>query len=62
MGVLIGDTSADGAVNSSDVAETKARSGMTINPTNFRSDVNANGSINDSDLSLIKSNLGTGLP
>ena len=62
MGVLIGDTSADGAVNSSDVAETKARSGMTINPTNFRSDVNANGSINDSDVSLIKSNLGTGLP
>jgi hypothetical protein len=28
----------------------------------FRSDVNANGSINDSDVSLIKSNLGTGLP
>lgn len=62
MGVLIGDTSADGAVNSGDIAQTKARSGMTTNATNFRSDVNANGSINDSDVSLIKSNVGTGLP
>lgn len=62
MGVLIGDTNADRAVNSGDIAETKARSGMTVNATNFRSDVNANGSINDSDVSLIKSNLGTGLP
>ena len=62
MGVLVGDTNGGGAVNSGDVAQTKARSGMAIDATNFRSDVSANGAINDSDVSIIKSLLGTGLP
>jgi plastocyanin len=62
MSLLIGDTNANGAVNSGDVAQTKARIGQTLDATNFRSDVNANGAINAGDVSLIKSLLGTGLP
>ncbi|MEP7014421.1 MAG: dockerin type I repeat-containing protein [Verrucomicrobiota bacterium] len=59
MAMLIGDTNANGAVNSADVAQTKSRIGQTLDATNFRSDVNANGAINASDVALIKSNIGT---
>jgi hypothetical protein len=62
MSILAGDTNANAAVNSGDVAQTKARLGQVIDATNFRSDVNANGAINAGDVSLIKSLLGTGLP
>lgn len=62
MGVLIGDTSGDGNVNTSDVAQTKSRIGQAVGATNFRSDVNANGVINASDAGLVKSNIGSGLP
>jgi hypothetical protein len=62
MGVLAGDTNANGTVNAADVAQTKARLGQTVDGTNFRSDVNANGSINAGDVSIIKADLGTGLP
>ena len=62
MGVLVGDSNANGTVNASDVSQTKARLGQTITSANFRSDVNANGGINGSDVSLVKSRLGTGLP
>ena len=62
MGVLIGDTTGNGSVNSSDVSQTKARSGQTINALNFRSDVTVSGSINASDVSLVKSKSGTALP
>ena len=62
MGVLIGDTSANGSVNSSDISQTKAQSGTAATATNFRQDVTANGSINSSDISLVKSKSGTALP
>ena len=62
MGILVGDTNANGTVNAADVAQTKARLGQTVDATNFRSDVNANGTINAADVSIIKSHLGTGLP
>jgi hypothetical protein len=62
MSILIGDTNANGIVNSSDVSQTKSRIGQSVDSTNFREDVNANGAINGSDVSLIKSHLGTGLP
>src|SRR5207253_1498762 len=61
-GFLLGDTNANGAVNSADVAQTKSRIGQPINTTNFRSDVNVSGGINASDVSIIKSKIGTGLP
>jgi hypothetical protein len=62
MGVLVGDVNGNAAVNASDVAQTKSRSGQTVDPTTFRSDVNANGSINATDVSLVKSSIGIGLP
>jgi len=62
MSILIGDTTANGRVNASDIAQTKLRIGQQINETNFRSDVNANGYIDAADVSLVKSNVGIGLP
>ena len=62
MGVLIGDVNGNGAVNASDVAQTKSRSGQPVAAATFRADVNANGSINAADVSLVKASAGTGLP
>jgi hypothetical protein len=62
MGVLVGDTGGNGTVNASDVSQTKARIGQTVDATNFRSDVNISGGINAGDVTIIKSHLGTGLP
>ncbi len=62
MGVLVGDTTANGAVNSSDVSQTKAQSGSAVTSSNFREDVNLNGLVNSSDISLVKSKSGTALP
>jgi hypothetical protein len=62
MGLLIGDTNANGAVNAGDVAQTKSRLGQAVDATNFRSDVIANGAMNAGDISIVKSNLGSGLP
>jgi hypothetical protein len=60
--VLVGDTNANGSVNSADVSQAKSRIDENVNASNFRIDVNANGAINAGDVSLIKSNIGTGLP
>ena len=62
FGLLIGDTSGNGSVNASDVAQTKSQSGMAACPSNFREDVNGDGSINASDISLVKFNVGNSLP
>jgi hypothetical protein len=62
MSVLIGDVNGNGAVNASDVALSKSRSGQPVDPTNFRSDVNADGSIDAGDVAFVKSLAGTGLP
>ncbi|MBA2430648.1 MAG: S8 family serine peptidase, partial [Chthoniobacterales bacterium] len=62
IAMLIGDTTANRVVNSTDVSQTKTRSGETANGTNFRSDVFANGAINGNDIGLIKSRSGNQLP
>ncbi|CAN5583732.1 hypothetical protein BH20VER1_BH20VER1_23780 [soil metagenome] len=62
LGVLLGDTTNNGAVNSSDVGLTKSHSGQTATTSNFRSDVTVNGAINASDVSVIKSQSGIQLP
>ncbi len=62
MRVLIGDVNGNGAVNASDVASIKARSGQPVDATTFRADVTADGSINATDVSLAKSLSGTALP
>ncbi len=61
MSILIGDTTGNGSVNSSDVSQTKGQSGKSVTSANFRDDVTANGAINSSDVSLVKSKSGTGL-
>jgi hypothetical protein len=62
MEVLIGDTTADGFVNSGDIAQTKSQSGQVVTAANFREDLTADGSINSGDISLVKSKSGTALP
>jgi hypothetical protein len=62
MRVLVGDTTADGAVNSSDIAQTQSQSGQSVTTSNFREDVTANGLINSSDIALVQSKSGTALP
>ena len=62
MSILIGDTNANGYVNTGDVVQTKGGLGQTVDATNFRSDVNAGGSINATDVAIVKSRIGTGLP
>jgi hypothetical protein len=62
MGVLIGDTTGNGAVNSSDIAQTQSQSGQPVTSSNFREDVTVNGSINSADIALVQSKSGTALP
>ncbi len=61
MAILVGDTSYNGTVNSSDVSQTKAQSGSPVTNSNFREDVNASGAITSTDVSLVKSKTGTAL-
>jgi hypothetical protein len=62
MAVLNGDTNADTAVNSADIAQTKSQSGKVVGSANFREDVNTDGSLNSADIALVKSKSGTALP
>jgi hypothetical protein len=62
MGVLVGDTNANGTVNAADVAQTKSQLGQNVSVSNFRSDTNANGVINAADAAIIKQHSGTSLP
>jgi hypothetical protein len=62
MVVLLGDTTGNKSVNSSDIAQTKSKSGAPIDATNFRTDTNVNGSINASDVAQVKANSGHGVP
>jgi hypothetical protein len=65
MDVLLGDTTGNRAVNSSDISQTQSQSGqpLTGGPSgNFREDVTVNGLINSSDISLVQSQSGSALP
>jgi hypothetical protein len=61
MDVLVGDTTANDAVNSSDISQTQSQSGQPVTAANFREDVTANGAINSSDIALVQSKSGTKL-
>jgi hypothetical protein len=52
-GALLGDTTANGLVNSSDISQTYAQSGQPVTSSNFREDVNTNGLINSSDIAIV---------
>jgi hypothetical protein len=65
MGLLVGDVSANGLVNSTDTSQTQAQSGQPVTGDlgtgNYRKDVNANGFINSTDTSVVQSKSGHGL-
>ena len=62
MGVLIGDSVANGTVNAGDVGFVKSQSGVAVGAGNFRADVAINGTINASDIGQVKANSGHTLP
>jgi hypothetical protein len=62
MNVLLGDTSGNKIVNSTDVSQTKLQSGAAISAANFRSDNTVNGIINATDVSQVKLSSGHGVP
>ena len=63
MTILLGDTTGNGSVTASDVAQTKAASGQMVSAANFQMDVTASGgAINASDLAMVKAQSGTALP
>jgi RHS repeat-associated protein len=59
MGVLLGDTTGNGIVNSSDISYVQSQSGQSVTSSNFRTDVTTNGFINSSDLSVVQGQSGT---
>ena len=62
MNLLVGDTNGNKTVNATDVAQTKAQSGVAVTASNFRQDMAVNGSINGSDVALVKSRSGQSVP
>ena len=61
MGVLIGDVTADGIVNSTDVDQVQSQLHQPVTASNFRDDVKPDGVINNHDVDLVRSRSGTGL-
>jgi hypothetical protein len=61
IGVLIGDVTADGVVNSADVNQVQSQLGQPVTASNFRDDVKADGVINHQDVNMVESRSGTGL-
>ena len=59
MSVLLGDTTANGAVNSSDVGQTKAQSGAVVSHRISALSEAVNSSINSSDVTIVKAQSGT---
>jgi glucose/arabinose dehydrogenase len=62
MGVLAGDATTNGMVNSSDISEVQSQSGQLVTANNFRDDATVNGIINSSDIALVQSQSGMALP
>jgi predicted extracellular nuclease len=62
IGFLIGDVNNSRAVNATDIAGIKARSGQTTDASNFRFDLNASGGINATDIAAVKARSGLVLP
>jgi uncharacterized delta-60 repeat protein len=62
IGFLLGDTNADGIVNSGDSIQARSRAGQETTSLNFRSDVNADGVINGGDTIVVRSRAGSSLP
>ncbi len=61
VGMLVGDTTGETNVNSSDIGQTKSQSGNATDNGNYRNDVTVNGTINSSDIGTVKSKSGNGI-
>lgn len=61
MSVLLGDTSADGTVNSGDVTDTRRKSGQITAQSNFHIDMSIDGVINSADVTTVRRASGTSL-
>src|SRR5207302_7314145 len=65
MAVLLGDTTADGTVNSADITQTRRQSGNVAHGdpnANFREDTTTDGTINSADITQVRRQSGTALP
>lgn len=62
MALLVGDSNADGTVNSADITLVKSQSGFVLDNSNFREDLTIDGDVNSGDISLVKQQSGTALP
>jgi photosystem II stability/assembly factor-like uncharacterized protein len=62
MGLLLGDVTGDGVVNSTDVREAKRERNARTDADNFRVDINTNGRIDNADFAIVKTQVGTMLP
>lgn len=62
MGVLLGDTTGDGVVNSGDITQTRRQSGQITTEANKRIDLSTDGVINSGDITLVRRQSGTALP
>lgn len=62
MGLLLGDGTGDGVVNSTDVREAKRERNARTDADNFRVDINTNGRIDNADFAIVKTQVGTMLP
>lgn len=61
MTVLLGDTTGNGSVNSSDISLVQSQSGQGVTSSNFLEDLTVNGVINSSDVALVQGQSGTGV-
>lgn len=62
MGVLFGDTTGDGVVNSGDITQTRRQSGQVTTESNKRIDLSADGVIDSGDITLVRRQSGAALP
>lgn len=62
FGVLLGDSSADGVVNSADITQGRRQSGQITSQSNFRSDPSIDGVINSADVTTARRQSGSALP
>jgi len=62
LGILIGDVTANGSVDSGDVTLVRQQTLQNVTQSNFREDVNANGSIDSGDVTITRQQTLTSLP
>jgi pimeloyl-ACP methyl ester carboxylesterase len=62
MAILVGDVTAEGVVDNSDLTQARSAVGQPVTIVNFRDDVSPDGQINKKDSNSIRSNLGSQLP